>query len=95
MKMKAFRKLWLIPSFSNCISLAELQQSLRFIQPQPRLFSSESAFPAIMGAAENKPTFPSLLDFLSLDAVELQSLFAAQKLTSAQLVKKISGQIRN
>lgn len=48
-----------------------------------------------MGTAEDKSIFPSSLDLLDLDAVELQSLFAADKLTSAQLVKACLEQIRN
>ncbi|KAJ5876312.1 amidase signature enzyme [Penicillium soppii] len=48
-----------------------------------------------MGAGESKHTFPSSLDLLTLDAIELQSLLAAQKLTSAQLVKACLEQIRS
>lgn len=45
--------------------------------------------------AESKSTCLSSLDLLSFDAVELQSLFAADKLTSVQLVKACLEQIRN
>jgi hypothetical protein len=59
------------------------------------MFLSKSTFSAIMGAGESKHTFPSSLDLLTLDAIELQSLLAAQKLTSAQLVKACLEQIRS
>jgi hypothetical protein len=94
--MKVFRKLWLISSLHSRFSMGELQRPLGFVEPQARLFSFESppACPATMGCAESKPTLPSSLDLLSLDATELQSLFAARKLTSAQLVQACLEQIR-
>jgi hypothetical protein len=93
--MKAFRRIWLLPSLHSRQLLAQLQRPLTVDQDSTR-FSPTQYFlsSASMGGVTSQQTFPSPIDLLSMDASELQACLTQKKLTSVQLVRAELEQIR-